>query len=126
MQSEAHEIIPIVDLTRAAQDFVSEVAGASERRKKTLPSAEGLQTFLLYVRRQGSVPVHQVPGAITVQAVLGNSRISFEDHTYELVPGSLVSIAGGVPHHLAGGPDTDCVLLVTHALQTLPKEAGAS
>jgi quercetin dioxygenase-like cupin family protein len=95
---------------------MSEVAGSAERKKKTIPSALGLQTFLLYVRSHGSVPVHQVPGPITVQAVLGNARISAQGQTYEFLPGSFVSIAGGVPHALSAS--TDSVLLVTHALQT--------
>jgi len=113
--SELTENFTPFDLTRAAREFASEVAGTAERKKKTLPAPEGLQTFLLYVRAQGYVPMHQVAGPITVQAVLGSARIMSQSTIYELRNGNMISIPAAVPHDVSAS--TESVLLVTHALR---------
>jgi quercetin dioxygenase-like cupin family protein len=103
-----------IDLKQAARDLVSEIAGNSERKKKNLPSADGLELFLLYVRAQGTVPAHQVPGAITIQGILGKAMVAAEGQEHELTPDTIVSIGGGIPHDLRA--TTECVLLVTRVL----------
>lgn len=115
MQSEPIENFTPFDLTRAAQDFAAEAAGTAERKKKTLPSPTGLQTFFLYVRAEGYVPMHQVAGPITVQAVLGTARIMSQDAIYELGHGSIISIPAAVPHDVTAS--TESVLLITQALR---------
>ena len=116
MQSELPYTFPSIDLTHAAQEFAAEVAGTAERKKKTIPSPPGLQTFLLYVRAQGYVPLHQVSGAITVQTVLGDARLTAEGHKYNLPRGTVMSLGAGVPHDVFAS--TESVLLVTHAPQS--------
>ena len=95
MQSEPNQAPASFLLTQAAQEFASEIAGTAERKKKTLPAPAGLQTFLLYVRANGYVPVRQVSGPITIQGILGHSRIQTPEQTYELTQGSLLSLAAG-------------------------------
>lgn len=75
-----HSSSPL-SLAQAAQEFATEVSGAAERNKKTLPSPVGLQLFLLYVRGQGYVPAHQVAGLITVQTIFGDARLTAGGHS---------------------------------------------
>lgn len=114
MPSEPSQAARALILAEAAQEFANEVAGQSERRKKDLPAPPGLRTFLLYVRANGHVPLHQVSGPITIQGVLGDSRIQTPDDTYELRQGGMVALAAAVPHDVSA--TTESVLLVTHAL----------
>lgn len=115
MQSESTYTPSPLDLTKSAQDFAAEVGGISERKKKPIPSPPGLQAFLLYIRAQGYVPIHQVSGAITVQNIVGEARMTAGDHSYDLPKGSMVCVAAGIPHEISA--NTETVLLVTHALQ---------
>jgi quercetin dioxygenase-like cupin family protein len=103
-----------VDLINRAQEFLQEASGtAAERTKKSIPSAHGLQMFLLYVRAGAQVPRHQVKGPITVQTLLGHARMTAEERCYDLPQGSIASFGAGIPHDVFGV--TTSVLLVTHA-----------
>ena len=115
MQVEVLENAPAIDLGQAALEFAAEVAGASERKKKTLPAPAGLQTFFLYVRAQGYVPVHAVSGPITIQSIFGRARVTTDKQDYELEEGEIVALGAGVPHDVSAMRET--VLLVTHALR---------
>jgi len=112
----------VIDLPQAAREFAAEVAGCSERKKKAIPSPPGLQMFLLYVRAKGSVPSHQVTGAITVQTVLGHVTLTVEDRSYEMAEGRVLPIGAGAPHAVFAGQES--VLLVTHALQSKPEASN--
>jgi quercetin dioxygenase-like cupin family protein len=107
------EAIPAIDLGQAAMDFAREVAGSTERRKKSLPAPAGLQTFFLYVRAQGYVPVHTVSGPITIQNIFGRASVAAAGQNYELDEGDIVALGAGVPHDVSAMRET--VLLVTHA-----------
>jgi quercetin dioxygenase-like cupin family protein len=113
LQAEAP--FPPLHLKKLAHEFAAEIASSTERKKKNLPSPPGIQLFLLYVRAQGNVPAHKVAGAITVQTIVGNARLTAETASYDLPEGSMVCVAGGVPHELFA--ETETVLLVTHTLQ---------
>jgi quercetin dioxygenase-like cupin family protein len=89
--------------------------GAVERKKKTIASPSGLQMFLLYVRADGQVPLHQVTGAITVHTLIGNATLTVNDRSYVLAPGNVLPIAAGAPHSVSA--DRESVLLITHALR---------
>jgi quercetin dioxygenase-like cupin family protein len=114
MQSEPAYSSSTLNLTQAAREFAAEVSGTTERKKKTIPSPDGLQLFLLYVRAQGYVPAHQVAGPITVQTIFGNARLSVAGHNHDLPQGSMISLAAGIPHDVSA--NTETVLLVTQAL----------
>ncbi|HUO61244.1 MAG TPA: AraC family ligand binding domain-containing protein [Candidatus Acidoferrales bacterium] len=101
-------------LSELARDFATEVAGASERKKKNLTSYPGLQTFLLYIRAQGTVPTHQVSGAITVQTLIGHVHFTAAGNTHPMPTGAIIALAPGVPHELSA--DGESVVLVTHAI----------
>jgi quercetin dioxygenase-like cupin family protein len=115
MQVEVIETGPAIDLRQAALDFAAEVAGTTERRKKSLPAPAGLQTFLLYVRSQGYVPVHTVSGPITIQSIFGRAKITTAAQDYDVEEGEIVTLGAGVAHDVSAMRET--VLLVTHALQ---------
>src|SRR5512143_3236597 len=99
---------------KVAKEFAAEVAGTAERKKKPLPSADGLQTFLLYVRAGGKVPPHQVSGAISVQTLIGRTNFSVSDQTYNLPTVNVILVGRGLQHSLSA--DEETVLLVSHAL----------
>jgi len=113
MQTEIYESAQRFDLGQAALNFAAEVAGSSERKKKSLPAPAGLQSFLLYVRKHGYVPVHTVSGPITIQNIFGRVSIATDEQNYELEEGEVLGLAGGVPHDVSAARET--VLLVTHA-----------
>jgi quercetin dioxygenase-like cupin family protein len=110
---EVTETIPAIDLGQAAMEFAAEVAGAAERKKKSLPAPEGLQTFFLYVRRQGHVPEHAVSGPITIQNIFGRASVTTAEQSYDLDEGDMVALGAGIPHDVAATRET--VLLVTQA-----------
>lgn len=116
MQSDPAYHSSTLDLAQAAQEFAKEVSSTAERKKKTIPSPDGLQLFLLYVRAQGYVPAHQVAGPITVQTIFGDARLAVGNQSYSLPQGSVISIAAGVPHDVSA--DSETVLLVTHSLHS--------
>ena len=113
MQTEVLEGAGAVDLGQAAMDFAAEVSGTTERKKKAIPAPPGLQTFFLYVRAHGYVPVHTVSGPITIQNIFGRARVATEEQSYDLEEGDAVALAAGVPHDVSGMRES--VLLVTHA-----------
>lgn len=113
MQTEVLETAKKFDMAEAAVDFAAEVAGSSERKKMSLPAPAGLQSFLLYVRAQGHVPVHTVSGPITIQNIFGRASVATPEQSYELEEGEVLGLGAGVPHDVSAVRET--VLLVTHA-----------
>lgn len=111
MQSQDTQIYSLPVLAR---EFLTEVAGSVERKKKNLFSAQGLQVFLLYIRAQGHVPTHHASGAITVQTLVGRARFDAEGQSHDMPSGSIISLAPGIPHELWAGEES--VLLVSHAM----------
>jgi quercetin dioxygenase-like cupin family protein len=103
------------DVMGEARKLLGEMENtANERTKRTLPSANGLQTFLLFIRKKGRVPDHHVKGPITVQSLIGNARMTADGESFQLPQGSAISFAAEVAHDVSA--TTDAVLLVTHAL----------
>jgi quercetin dioxygenase-like cupin family protein len=115
MQGDSLDTFSPFNVAQAAREFLGEVGGTTERKKKTIPSPEGLQTFFLYIQSQAYVPPHYVRGPITVQAIIGDARLSAVGQLYDLPEGSIVFLAAEVSHDVSAS--NECVLLVTHALQ---------
>jgi quercetin dioxygenase-like cupin family protein len=115
MQGDAQDMYLSFNVATAAHAFLAEVGGTTERKKKPIPSPEGLQIFFLYIQSQAYVPPHHVRGPITVQAVIGNARLSAGGQLYDLQEGSILFLASEVYHDVSA--NTECVLLVTHALR---------
>jgi len=115
MQGNAQGMYLSFDVASAAHAFLAEVGGTTERRKKPIPSPEGLQIFFLYIQSQAYVPPHHVRGPIIVQAIIGDARLSAGGQLYDLPEGSILFLAAGVSHDVSA--NTECVLLVTHALR---------
>jgi quercetin dioxygenase-like cupin family protein len=113
MQTEDFETAHTLDIGQAAMDFAAEVEGTAERKKKSLPAPAGLQSFLLYVRAHGYVPVHTVSGPITIQNIFGRASVATAEQSYELEEGEILGLGAGVPHDVSAVRET--VLLVTHA-----------
>lgn len=101
-----------LDVKREAERFLSEVSGTESRKKKTLLDSEGLLMFLLYVRQDGYVPVHQVTEWITVQTIIGAVRMQAEDQTHLLAEGSVLALAGAVPHDVYGIEPSICLVTI--------------
>ena len=106
-----------ISIVEIARQFISEVAGQSERKKKPICSTPGLDAFLLYIRAQGRVPDHKVPGPITVETIVGDVSFAFDGQIHRMPAGTMICLPGGVPHDLHA--QTESVVLVIRA--ALPK-----
>ena len=103
-----------LDLMTKAEELLREASDSpAERTKKAIPSPDGLQLFLLYVRAGALVPKHQVKGPITVQTLLGHAQMTADEHSYDLPQGNIAMFKASVPHDVLAL--TNSVLLVTHA-----------
>jgi quercetin dioxygenase-like cupin family protein len=98
----------VIDLQQAASDFIAEIAGAQERKKKTLFDTPYLQGFMLYIKAHGHVPSHEAKGEITVQTVTGRIRMGIDGSQYSMPAGALLPIEANVPHELWADEESVC------------------
>lgn len=79
-----------------------------------LVKTEMLQLLHLVIPAGQSIPVHQVPGDITVHCLAGRIAFTAEGSTCELAAGQLLSLKRDIPHSLHGLESAS--VLVTRAL----------
>lgn len=91
--------------------------GATLPQHKTtaLFKAGDLEVMRLVLPAGRSLPVHQVPGEITVQCIEGVLDVIVEGTSHRLQAGELLYLAGGVPHGVTALQDASA--LVTVALR---------
>ncbi len=58
------------------------------------------------------VPVHQVPGEITIQCLEGRIELTFDGRRQELAAGEMMFLAGGVAHGLVGLEDSSALVTI--------------
>jgi quercetin dioxygenase-like cupin family protein len=105
----------VVDVHKAALDFVTEIADTQERKKKALFDSEELQGFLLYIKANGHVPSHEAKGDITVQTLIGNVRMGAGGTDHQMPVGSLLPISANVPHELWAEENSVCLVTMSKA-----------
>ncbi len=68
----------------------------------TLVKTDRLEVIQLVVPAGKDIPVHQVPGEITVQCLEGRVDFAAGGTTRELAAGQMLYLAGNEPHSLRG------------------------
>ena len=76
--------------------------------------SKNLEVMRLVLPRGKGMPMHSVPGDITMQCMEGTLEVVADGHAKPLAAGQLMYVAGGVPHSLTALADAS--VLVTIAL----------
>jgi quercetin dioxygenase-like cupin family protein len=87
----------------------------AETRTHALFKSQDLEVMRLVLRAGQSLPVHQVPGEITVQCLEGCVELTSDGQRHRLQPGELLFLPGGMPHDVRALADSSA--LVTIALR---------
>ena len=90
------EHITQFDLNAEIERFLPDVP--SGRRSETLIKTPQLRVVLITMRAGTELHEHVAPGPITVQPIRGRFAFAAGDDEREIVPGTLVSVEGGVRH----------------------------
>jgi len=87
----------------------------AETRTHALFKSQDLEVMRLVLRAGQSLPVHQVPGEITVQCLEGCVELTSDGQRHRLQTGELLFLPGGMPHDVRALVDSSA--LVTIALR---------
>lgn len=87
----------------------------AETRTHALFKSQDLEVMRLVLRAGQSLPVHQVPGEITVQCLEGCVELTADGRRHRLQAGELLFLPGGMPHDVRALLDSSA--LVTIALR---------
>lgn len=82
-----------------------------ESKSVALAKTATFEAVRLLVAKGKTLPMHHVPGAITLLCLEGRALLGLEASTVELSAGNWVFLEGGAPHSVEGVED--CVLLLT-------------
>ncbi|WP_395699589.1 cupin domain-containing protein [Aquabacterium sp.] len=88
----------------------------AETPSAALFKSKDLEVMRLVLRAGKSLPVHQVPGEITIQCIEGSLAIPLPASVVTLRAGELLFLAAGTPHGVQAVTDTSA--LVTIALRS--------
>lgn len=86
----------------------------AETPSAALFKSKDLEVMRLVLLAGKSLPMHQVPGEITVHCLEGRLAVLLADAAVTLQQGELLFLAGATPHGVRAV--TDCSALVTIAL----------
>ena len=84
-------------------------------RSHALFKSHDLEVMRLVLLAGQSLPMHQVPGEITVHCLEGRLEVTTDAQAHRLHAGQLLFLPGGVPHGVRALDDTSA--LVTIALR---------
>lgn len=96
---------------KASEPSILERSG---RNARTLVKSGPLRVVLVALAPGGGMAEHQAEGPITVQPVKGRIRLVAGDREYHLKPGEILSLDGGVPHHVTSEDGGAFLLTVVH------------
>lgn len=86
----------LVDLIAEIDRFTPD--GPSGRRSETLLKRDDLRVVLITMRAGTELHEHAAPGTITVQPLQGRFAFRSGEEEWDLAPGGLISVGGGVRH----------------------------
>ena len=89
---------------------------AAGRAAKTLVKYDDLRVVLTALAAGRRIAEHRTEGRISIQGVAGRIRVHAEAKTFELGPGTLLALDGGVTHDVEA-LDQDSAFLLTIAWQ---------
>lgn len=103
----------VFDLDReraVAED--AELLSRNGRNARTLTKEGGLRVTVVTVAGGGLISEHQADGPITVQVLSGSILFRAVGREHELQPGSLLTLAEGVPHSVTSAEGGSFLLTV--------------
>jgi quercetin dioxygenase-like cupin family protein len=113
-RAQAHHVadsLVEVDLaTELAALRDSDSYQAADHAAKTIAKQPGVRVVLIAFKAGGQMHEHHAEWAITVQGVHGHVEFKVADRVVALMPGRLLTVAAGTPHHVTG-VDESAVLL---------------
>jgi quercetin dioxygenase-like cupin family protein len=86
--------------------------GVSGRRAETLLKTPHLRVVLVTMRAGAELNEHSAPGPIVVQPLRGRFTFTTNGDAWELAPGALFSVAGGVRHTVRASEDGAFLLTI--------------
>ena len=89
-------------------------AALSTSQTVALFKSKNLEVMRLVLTKGKGMPMHSVPGDITLQCIEGSIALVVDGQNKELRAGQLMYLSGGVPHSLTAV--ADATVLVTIAL----------
>jgi quercetin dioxygenase-like cupin family protein len=100
---------------------ISAAASPGLLSSTALFKSRDLEVIRLLIGAGKGMPVHRVPGEITIQCVSGHLEVGLEDGLATLQPGQLLYLEGDAMHSVTAL--TDACALVTIALPAAPSAA---
>lgn len=90
----------------------------SGEKSVALFKSEDLEVVRLVLRAGKSLPIHQVPGEVTIQCLEGHIDVTASGASHALAAGHLMYLPGSLPHGVVALEDSSA--LVTIVLRRPP------
>ena len=74
--------------------------------------SKNLEVMRLVLPRGKGMPMHSVPGDITMQCMEGTIEVVVNGHAKPLAAGQLMYVSGGVPHSLMAVADASVLVTI--------------
>lgn len=87
-------------------------AGLASTVTTTLVKTESIEVIRLVIPAGKQIPLHQVPGEITVQCLEGRVDFAAGGTSRELAAGRMLYLAGNEPHSLRGVEDASVLVTI--------------
>lgn len=118
------QMVGLFDLNEVIGRFPPDPGSVARHRAETLIKTATLRVVLVTMLAGGEMHRHEAPGPITIQVLRGAIRLTIDDVAQDLRAGELISLAGGVPHAVAGIDDGAFLLTIAH-LDRIPDPGGS-
>ncbi|GAC1384459.1 MAG: hypothetical protein NVSMB42_02510 [Herpetosiphon sp.] len=107
-----HAPLQVFDLNTIAAQTWAETAGADGQNAITLRKSANLRVVLLTMHADTQMHDHDTFAPITLQVISGHVRFvtTATAESVDLRPQMLVTIDGGIPHHVEAVADSVCLL----------------
>lgn len=87
-------------------------AALAEAKSIALFKSAQLEVLRMVLLKGKAMPVHQVPGEITLQCIEGALEVSVDGRTQVLRAGQLMFLSGRVPHGVVAAENSQALLTI--------------
>jgi quercetin dioxygenase-like cupin family protein len=89
------------DLPAEIDRLHAETTWSTGHNARTLIKCDDLRVVLSTLRAGARIPEHKAEGRVSVHVLSGHIRVRASGRTFNLRPGGLLALDGGVPHDVA-------------------------
>lgn len=100
------------DLARELAELHREPEWKSGHNAKTLVKYDDFRVVLTALKAHARLPEHRAPGRISVQTVSGHIQVRAQGRTFELPPGTLLTLDQDIPHDVQALEDSAFLLTI--------------